>query len=212
MKLKLYYKPNASSLFIRIALIEGEFENVEYVAVSKDKSGGFVTENGEKLTDISPKGFLPVLVVDDKHVLTETVVIGQYLVDLKPNKLFFPKDGIEKYQAMALLNFLTTEMQKGMMVSMKPFSDSNVKAFVANDTTKRCQYLEKILNKQKYLLGDRFSIADGYAYFLARYLEPCGVDMDQFPDMSRWLRNVEQLDFVQRALREDGVEPVCKNS
>lgn len=212
MKLKLYYKPNASSLFIRIALKEGDFDNVEYVPVSKDQSGGFVTEQGEKLTDISPKGFLPVLVVDDKHVLTETVVIGQYLVDLKPNKLYFPRDGIEKYQAMALLNFLTTEMQKGMMVSMKPFSDDNVKAFVANDTTRNCQYLEGILSKQKYLLGDRFSIADGYAYFLSRYLELCGVDMSKLPNMSRWRRVVEQLDFVQKALQEDGVQPVCKDS
>lgn len=207
-KLKLYYLPMSNSLFARIVLEQGGFENVEYSKLTQKEDGTIYLEDGSKYTDVNPKGWIPTLVVNDKDVLTEAVIIAQYLVSLRPEKYYFPQEGLAKFQAMALLNFLTTEIQKGIMVAKKPFADEKVRNWVADDIAKRYQYLEDILSKQDFLLGDQFSIADAYAYNTTRWVGLCGLDINRFPKMVNWQKRIEKLDFVQRAIKNEGLDPL----
>ncbi len=75
--MKLYYAPAACSqaphIVAREAGLPIELANVRF----PDK----VTDDGEKLTDVNPKGAVPTLRLDDGEVLTENAVILQYLAD-----------------------------------------------------------------------------------------------------------------------------------
>jgi hypothetical protein len=79
--MKLYYAPAACSqaphIVAREAGLPIELANVRF----PDK----VTDDGEKLTDVNPKGAVPTLRLDDGSVLTENAVILQYLADQAPD-------------------------------------------------------------------------------------------------------------------------------
>jgi glutathione S-transferase len=75
--MKLYYSPGACSLAPHIVLREAGFEfDLEKVSLAAKK-----TASGEDFTQINPKGYVPVLKLDDGHMLTEGPAIEQYLAD-----------------------------------------------------------------------------------------------------------------------------------
>jgi glutathione S-transferase len=99
--MKLYYAPAACSqaphIVAREAGLAIELANVRF----PDK----VTDDGEKLTDVNPKGAVPTLRLDDGEVLTENAVILQYLADLAPaSELALPASGIERYRLLEWLH------------------------------------------------------------------------------------------------------------
>lgn len=51
------------------------------------------TADGNAFADINPKGYVPVLQLDDGQVLTENQVILQYLADQKPEAGLVPIAG-----------------------------------------------------------------------------------------------------------------------
>ena len=75
--MKLYYSPGACSLASHIVLAEtgAEFE-IEKADIRAKK-----TESGADFAAISPRGAVPVLVLDDGAVLTEGVAIMQFVAD-----------------------------------------------------------------------------------------------------------------------------------
>ena len=76
--MKLYYAPGACSLAPHIILEEGGFT---YDSEAIDLRGSRMTISGKDFSEINPKGYVPVLVLDDGQVLTEGPAINQYLAD-----------------------------------------------------------------------------------------------------------------------------------
>ena len=69
--MKLYYAPGACSLASRISLheagIAADFERVDLKAK--------ITEHGDDYRAINPKGYVPMLVLDDGAAITEIVAV-----------------------------------------------------------------------------------------------------------------------------------------
>ena len=78
--MKLYYSPGACSLSVRISLHEAglpaEFERVDL--------NSKITESGYDYSAINPKGYVPMLVLDDGNAVTENVAILALLADRDP--------------------------------------------------------------------------------------------------------------------------------
>jgi glutathione S-transferase len=71
------------------------------------------TQSGKDFLGINPKGYVPVLELDDGSVLTEGPAIVQYLADQKPDAKLAPKNGsIERYRVQALLGYINSELHK----------------------------------------------------------------------------------------------------
>ena len=96
--MKLFYSPGACSLAPHIALREtGQDVTLERVDLSEKR-----TETGMDFWAINPKGYVPVLQLDDGAVLTEGVVIQQYIADRSPEiRLAPPRGSTERPARMA---------------------------------------------------------------------------------------------------------------
>ena len=79
-RMKLYYSPGVCSLAPHIVAHEiGLPLQIEKVDTKAKR-----TESGGDFLAINPKGYVPVLELDDSQFLTEGTAISQYLADRKP--------------------------------------------------------------------------------------------------------------------------------
>lgn len=201
--MKLYYSPAACSLAPNIALREiGADFALEKVDLKAKK-----TETGADFSAINPKGYVPALALDDGEVLTEGVVMQQYIADLKPEaKLAPPRGTKERRKLEELLVFLSTEVHKNFSPLFAPTTPDDYKAQVKDKIAQRFDYLEKQLSDgRQFLTGDQFTIADGYLFTLSNWTRFTGLDLARWPNIAALAGRVAQRPSVQAALKSEGL-------
>jgi glutathione S-transferase len=200
--MKLYYAPAACSqaphIVAREAGLDIELANVRF----PDK----VTDDGEKLTDVNPKGAVPTLRLDDGEILTENAVILQYLADLAPNsELAIPASGIERYRLLEWLNFIATELHKGFGPLWNPATPDSFKEATREALGKKFDYLQQKIGDGPYILGTRFSILDAYAFAVLNWTKLHSIDIGRWPGLAAYLDRVAARPAVQETLRAEGL-------
>ncbi|KAA8901329.1 hypothetical protein TRICI_006090 [Trichomonascus ciferrii] len=202
--LKLFSVPGSCSLAVHIALIEGGF-NYEVAKVTKSDQGLMVGD--EPLKNVNPKGRVPALQIDGGKILTEGPIINQYLQSQAPDKLYFP-EGDAKWDALSVLNFIASDLHKGMGVYFKPYFSAEAKeAHKTADSKRNFGYLNQLLEGKSYLFGDKASIADYYAYVVSTWTFIHNVDISEFKNIIEFGKRMEARPGVQQALKEAGISP-----
>lgn len=200
--MKLYYSPGACSLAPHIVALEAGIDLTLDKVDLKEKK----TSDGRNFLEINPKGYVPTLELDGGEILTEGPAIDQYLADLKPESGLAPANGtMARYQLQSLLNYITSEIHK----TYSPlFAPDTPEATVANRKAylqKRYAYLDAILAKQPWLLGDRFSVADAYLFTVTRWAKAVHVDLSAFAALADFQERVQERPAVQAALQAEGL-------
>ncbi|MDR3547703.1 MAG: glutathione transferase GstA [Candidatus Pacebacteria bacterium] len=205
--MRLYYSPGACSLSPHIVAREADLD-VELSKVSFSAEGR-TTEQGEDFFKVNPKGgYVPALRLDDDEVLTEGVAIVQYLADQVPTKSLVPKQGtLEHYRLLELLTFINSELHKGFSGFFRSGLADDEMAFLKDRLLKRFAYVNEALEGKEYLLGT-FSIADAYAYTILRWTKRFEISLAEFPNIVAFMKRMEGRPAVQKALAEEGLEPV----
>lgn len=193
--MKLYYAPGACSLSGRISLHEAafpaEFERVDI----KTK----FTEHGYDYTAINPKGYVPMLVLDDGNAVTENTAILEFIADRHPE--LAPGGPLGRTRLIEMLSWLSTELH----VAFKPLwhSDSDdAKAEAAEAVARRLELVSEHVN-ELYLFGPRFTVADAYLFVMLRWAQAFGVRMA--PEMLGYFARVLERPAVRQALIEEGL-------
>jgi glutathione S-transferase len=199
--MKLYYSPGACSLAPHIALNELGVahctEKVDLRAKKTDAGGDYLGING--------KGYVPTLETKD-GTLTEVQVILQYLADKNPAAGLLPKFGeISRYRAMEMLNFISSELHKGIGGLFNPAMPDAGKNAIKSRVDVRLAWLEKQLEKSQYVLGEAFSVADAYAFTVLGWTKHVGIDLAKFPAIQAYLDRVAARPAVQKTLKEEGL-------
>lgn len=165
--MKLYYVPGACSLSPHIALREA---NLGFKLDRIDLKAGKKTQTGADYVALNPKGYVPALELDNGQVLTEGAVIVQYLADLKPESKLLPASGtLERVRVQEWLHYLATELHKGFSPLYAAKAPDEFKAWWrTNKVEPRIDFLSKSLEGKQYLMGDTFTVADCYAYYVLR--------------------------------------------
>ncbi|MGY4489158.1 glutathione S-transferase [Bradyrhizobium sp. LM3.2] len=113
--LQLYFFPMACSLASRIALTEAGVEAQYLLAHIWTKT---VVDDGSDFLGVSPKGAVPVLVLENGERLTESAAVLQYIADLKPEAGLAPRFGDpDRYRLQEWLSFIGAEIHKAFPVS-----------------------------------------------------------------------------------------------
>ena len=200
---KFYYTPGACSLSPHIALREAglPFELVQVDLAKKElKSGG-------SFLAVNPKGYVPAIVLDDGALLTEGAIIVQYIADQKPEKNLAPKSGTkERLKLKEWLHFIATELHKGFGPINNPKSNPELKEVFRDRLNSRFEFLARSLEGKQYLLGDQFSVADGYAYYTLRNLrklDAAAVDGNRV--LKEYFDRVAARPAVREALQAEGL-------
>ena len=163
--MKLYFASNACSLSPHIALRESglpfELERVDL----KTKR----TASGEDFTAVNPKGYVPALRLDDGQILTEGAVIVQWIGDQRPETGLMPPAGtMARYREQEWLHYIATELHKGFVPLYSKITPEEVKAAVREKLAARFAFLAAAVETQPYLMGQTFTVADGYAFYTLR--------------------------------------------
>jgi glutathione S-transferase len=201
--MKLYYTPGACSLAPHIALREiGASFDLEKVDLRARK-----TESGANFLDVNPKGYVPALALDDGEILTEGVVMQQYLADLKPDSKLAPARGSrERLRLDELMVFLSTEVHKSFSPLFGPTTPDEYRATAKDKISQRLAFLDAQLSDGRpFLTGENFTIADGYLFTLSNWTRPVGLDLAQWKNLAAFAGRVSQRPAAQAALKAEGL-------
>jgi len=200
--MKLFYSPGACSLSPHIALLEAGLPFTLQKVDLKDKK----IESGEDFNGVNGKGYVPALQLDDGQVLTEGPVIVQYIADQRPATGLAPPAGTkDRYKLQEWLNFVTSEIHKPMGSLFNPAQTADWKAAVKTTLTKRLDWLSGQIEGKQYLMGDKFSVADGYLFTVLGWAKYVGFDLEKWPAIQQYLTRVGQRPKVIEAMKAEGL-------
>ena len=200
--MKLYFSPGACSLAPHIVLNE---LGSEYDLVKVDL-GAKKTETGANFLDVNDKGYVPTLEFGTGEVLTEVSTILQYLADKARDSGLLPAFGsMERYRAMESLNFVASELHKGIGGLFNPAMPEEGKQAMKDRLTRRFVWLDALLAKQPYLLGDNYSVADAYAFTVLGWTRHVNIDLSPYAHIVAYLDRVGARPAVKAAMVKEGL-------
>ena len=209
--IKLYTAPTPNgykiSIFLEVLGLDYEVQKLD-LSKNETKEDWFVKLN--------PNGRIPTINdpnfkgVEGGLVLSQTGAILQYLADTydKEHKFSYPAGTAEYYKTLEYLIFQVAENGpiQGQANHFAVFAKEKVPYGInryITDTKRIYGVYEDILsrnkaNDSKYLVGDRYTVADfallGWAYRLSR-LE---IDINQWPLLGKWYDSLLKLPAVQK--------------
>ena len=198
--MKLYYSPGACSLSPHIALHEAGLAFEPVLASTKSHK----LQDGTDYYGINPLGYVPMLELDDGTRLREGPAILQYIADLVPLKNLAPAAGtMPRYRLQEWLNFIGTELHKGLSPLFNPATPEEYKSVVKARLASRYTWLESELANKEYLMGEHFSVADGYLFTVTNWAKPLGFEMSSYSKVMAWHARVGARPAVQEALKAE---------
>jgi glutathione S-transferase len=200
--MKLYFAPGACSLSPHISLREAglPFELEQVDLRSKEiKSGG-------DFRAVNPKGMVPVLELDNGDRLTEGPAIVQYIADRAPATGLAPAAGtIERYHLMEWLNFITSELHKNFTPLFRPNTPEDYKQIARDNLAQRYAFVDGKLAGKQYLMGERFTVADAYAFTITNWTRIQKIDLAPWPNVAGFMERVRARPRVREALKAEGL-------
>lgn len=193
--MKLYYAPGACSLASRIALHEAgvaaEFERVDLTTK--------ITERGYDYLSVNPRGYVPLLALDDGNAITESIAVLEFIADGDPG--LRPGGPLGRTRLIEILAWLSTELHTAFRALWRACRDEEKTPAAARVTTLLDIVSDQI--NELYLFGPRFTVADGYLFTMLRWAGASGVAISR--EMNAYFERVAERPLVRRALAEEGL-------
>lgn len=194
--MKLYFSTGACSFSPHTALREA---GIDFALVRVDLRRRQTADGGD-FCAINPKGYVPVLELDDGRRLTEVPAIVQYIADLKPESGLAPKAGsFARYQLQEWLGFISSEVHKSFSPLFRPTTPEEYKTTTRENLANRFAYLDRHLQANDFLMGNQFTVADGYLYTVLNWATPMGIDLAQWPALAAFHARVGSRPSVAAA-------------
>jgi glutathione S-transferase len=197
--MKLYYSPGTCSLAPDIVMHELalKFDMVKVDLQSKQTNEGDYRQ-------VNPKGYVPAIQLDSGEVLTEVAVMLQYLSDQNPQKNLFPRFGsMERYHAMEWLNFVATELHKGIGTLFNPALTDDAKKALTEKLGGRFKVFDAHVQKSEWILGSQFSIVDAYAFTVLRWTHYVKIDLSAYKGILGFMERVQNRPAVVAAIEAE---------
>jgi len=199
--MKLYYSPGACSLSPHIALLEA---GLPYDLVKVDLRAKKL-ENGDDYLKVNPKGQVPALALDSGELVTEGPVIVQMIADKAGKNLAPARDSAERYKLLEWLNYITGELHKNFGPMFSPVLADEAKAFFKERVMGKFKYVDSQLAGRDYLMGQHFTVADGYLFTMLTWADRMKFDLSAFPNLLAYKARVAARPKVQEALNREGL-------
>jgi glutathione S-transferase len=200
--MKLYYAPGSCSLAPHIISHEiGKPLSLVKVDLRSKK-----TEAGEDFGKINPRSYVPALDLGDGDLLTEANIIVQYLADQKPDAGLIAAPGTRaRLKQQQWLAFIATELHKSTAAFFNPKLQGDLRDIYFAKLQSRFVELNDTLGKSQYLTGDKFTVADAYAFNILTWTKPLKMDLSAYPNILAFMKRVSARPAVQAAMKAEGL-------
>ena len=200
--MKLYYSPGACSLAVHIALREA---GAAFDLVKVDLATHRLAD-GSDYFQVSPRGYVPLLELDDGSRHTEAAALLQYVAESAPHaNLLGDGDGRRRLQILQWLTFVSSELHRSFSPWLwhKETADTT-RAAVKDKLAARFAELDRHLGTHEYLAGD-FSVADAYCFTIVNWANLLAVPLKPYPNLQTYLARVASRPHVRDALAAEGL-------
>ncbi|TGM36480.1 glutathione S-transferase family protein [Leptospira levettii] len=155
----------------------------------------------ESFLQLNPNGKIPILVLDDGRVISESNAILHFLAEgshLLPNDpflkamvlqwQFFEQYSHEPYIAVArfIQHYLGIPEERRLEYESKQLGGH-----------KALKVMEFQLKKSPFLVGDYFTIADISLFAYTHVAHQGGFDLTSYPNIRRWINRIQTMDSFQ---------------
>ena len=200
--MKLYYSPGACSLSPHIVLRES---GLAFAPVLVSTNTHTLADGTDYYT-INPKGYVPLLELDNGERLSEGPAIVQYIADQVPAKKLAPANGtMERYRTQEWLSFITSELHKGFGVLFNPAMPEEAKGLMRTKLGDRLKWVDGQLAGKQYLMGDSFSVPDAYLFTIVNWTKFVGIDISGLANLGAFMGRMAARPAVQEALKAEGL-------
>jgi glutathione S-transferase len=200
--MKLYYSTATAATPVHIALEEAgaSYERLE-VSWSRDL-------NVAELERLNPLGAAPVLVTDDGEVLTQSVAILEFVADTHPQAgLLAEKGTVERARTLAWASFAAADLLRAFtpLVQAEAMTSSaaaqaELKTFALEAIHPLLAHVDAHVAGKPYVMGQRFTIADPYLFFVVSLAGWLGVRLDGHANLGGYLARVAARPATRRIL------------
>ncbi|HVL43491.1 MAG TPA: glutathione transferase GstA, partial [Acidovorax sp.] len=163
-------------------------------------------QDGTDYYGINPLGYVPLLELDNGERLREGPAIVQYIADQVPDKQLAPANGtLARYRLQEWLTFIGTELHKGFSPLFNPATPEDYKPMVRERLLQRLQWVDSQLAGKQYLMGDQFTVADGYLFTVTNWTQPTKLDISGLANLAAYRERVGARPAVQAAMKAEGL-------
>ena len=159
-------------------------------------------DDGRDYLSINHKGAVPAVALADGTVLAESVAVLQYIADAAPDSGLAPRAATrERYQLLEWLNFITTELhKKHAWVIFSKRTTPEMKQWARESMPGALAIVARHLEGREFVVGDRFTIADAYRYWLLFVTPHGGVALDAWPSLVAYTARIRERASVAKAI------------
>jgi glutathione S-transferase len=191
MTIKLYDNPvsgHAHRVRLFLSLLGLEYET----AIINMKEGEHKTPD---YLALSPLGQVPTL-VDDDTVITDSCAALVYLAKKYGDMHWLPEDPAGAARIQRWLSTASGELYRGPVIAraIELFGGDDDYDAAVQWSDRLLPWMQKELSDHTWLAADHATIADIAMYSYLRVADEGGLDISDYPDIERWLRDVEALD------------------
>ncbi len=200
--MKLYHSPASCSLSPCIALYEAGIP-VELIKVDMKQK---LTADGRNYLQINPFGYVPALELDNGEMLVEGPANFQYIADLKPEANLAPANGtLARYRLQSALAFINSELHKALGVMFAPNLSDEEKTGMRKRANFRLSQYEAQWGDRQWVMGEAYSVADGYQFVVLNWLQFVGMSLSDYPNLDAHWHRVAARPATQKAMKAVGL-------
>jgi glutathione S-transferase len=125
-----------------------------------------------------------------------------------PQKNLAPANGtLARYRLQEWLTFIGTELHKGFSPLFNPAMPQEAKDIAKERLASRLKFVDGELAGKQYLMGDHFSVADGYLFTVTNWTKPTNIDISGLPNLLAFRERMAARPAVQAAMKAEGLLP-----
>jgi glutathione S-transferase len=202
--LKLYYSPGSCALASHIALEESGVAYAAELVSLKDSQ-----QTKPAYLAINPKGRVPALVTD-RGVLTENPAILTFVAQSAPQATLLPEDPFAYAEAQSFNSYLCSTVHinhahkmRGSRWATEESSFADMKRKVKDSMAASFGLIEREMLKGPWVMGDQYTVCDGYLFTLGLWLEGDGVDLATLPKVAAHRKRMQERPAVAKVLADE---------
>jgi glutathione S-transferase len=162
---------------------------------------GTMAQKSDSFTAINPIQRVPVLVLDDGTVLSESIAICRYFEELQPEPALFGRDALEKARIEMWnrrlelhLLFPISHVFRNSHPAMAKMEVPQVSAWAEANKPRIAEFLaifDGQLAKAEFAAGDRYSVADITGMIAIDFMKPAKLAVpEECANVRRWHADV----------------------
>ena len=199
--LTLYYTPGTCAQAVRIALHEA---GAAHQLVRVDFAAG--QQRTPEYLAVNPKGRVPALVTEH-GTLTETPALLAYVAQRFPQARLAPADAFGFARMQEVHSYLASTVHiahahrpRASRWADEPEAQAAMQRKVPQNMADCFGLIEAHYLNGPWVMGEQYTVADGYLFTIAGWLQGDGVDIQRFPKVAEHFQRVAARPAVQSAL------------